>query len=106
VVDFYDDSLLWSYISAFLILRAIFLLISIGLVVLRAKDENRGYIGEVAVLWLSTTWISTVILGTRKSITASSCMYLLTPTQLSQPEPLSIFTNLRSTDQRSRLWRW
>ena len=64
MVDFYDDSLLWSYISAFLILRAIFLLISIGLVVLRVKDGDRGYIGEVAVLWLSTTWISTVILGT------------------------------------------
>jgi uncharacterized membrane protein len=41
-----------------------FLLIIIGLVVLRVKDGGRGYIRKVAVLWLSTTWVSTVILGT------------------------------------------
>jgi predicted permease len=53
---------LWSYICAFLLLRAISLLVSIGWVVLQVKDGG-CYIGEVAVNWLALTWISTVILG-------------------------------------------
>jgi predicted permease len=58
-IDFYDDSFLWNFIGAFLILRVIALVISLGMVLRNRKDG----IGEVAVLWLSLTWISTVILG-------------------------------------------
>jgi predicted permease len=61
-VDFYAVSNIWSYISAILILRAIFLLISIGWAMRQDKDGNR-YIGQVTVNWLALTWISTVILG-------------------------------------------
>ena len=59
--DFYNDSFLWNFICAFLILRAIALLIAFCVVV-RFNDGRNG-LGEVAVLWLTLTWISTVILG-------------------------------------------
>jgi predicted permease len=63
-IDFYDDSFLWTFIGAFLILRVIALIVSLGLVVLRNRDEKRkGTIGEVAVIWLALSWISTVTLG-------------------------------------------
>jgi predicted permease len=65
-VDFYDDddSFLWNFIGAFLILRVIALFVSLGIIVLRGKQlgQQRG-IGEVAVMWLTLSWISTVILG-------------------------------------------
>lgn len=60
-VDFYNDSNLWNYISAFLVLRAFALLVSIGWVFLQVKEGR--YIGQIAVNWLALSWISTVILG-------------------------------------------
>lgn len=60
-IDFYDDSFLWTFIGAFLILRVIALVISLA-IVLGRHDKQKG-IGEIAVMWLSLTWISTVILG-------------------------------------------
>lgn len=59
-VDFYSDKFIWEYISAFLILRAIALVFSF-LSVYVNKDAG---IGDVAVRWISLSWISTVILGT------------------------------------------
>ena len=58
-IDLYDDSYVWTYISAFLILRVIALIISFIAI---ARSTEKG-IGQVAVLWLTLTWISTVILG-------------------------------------------
>ncbi|KAG7368534.1 auxin efflux carrier [Nitzschia inconspicua] len=58
-MDFYSDTLLWNFFGAYLVLRAIFLVVSLILVGL---DRSKG-IGYVAVYWLSFTWISTVILG-------------------------------------------
>jgi predicted permease len=60
-IDFYDASFLWNFIGAFLILRVIALSVSFG-IVFRGKLGQRG-IGEVAVIWLTLSWISTVILG-------------------------------------------
>jgi predicted permease len=63
-IDFYDDSFLWTFIGAFLILRVIALIVSLGLVVLQNRDEKKkGTIGEFAVIWLALSWISTVTLG-------------------------------------------
>jgi predicted permease len=65
-VDFYDDSLLWNYICAFLILRAIALVVCVAWVVLihlHQPERDAGSIGQIAVQWLALTWISTVILG-------------------------------------------
>jgi len=62
VTDFYDDSFLWSFICAFLILRAIALIVSVGMVIFHLGSPN-SRIGQVAVNWLALTWISTVILG-------------------------------------------
>jgi hypothetical protein len=59
-IDFNSTSL-WSYVAAFLIIRVVALLISIG-VFLRNKDKSKS-VGEVAVVWLAQSWISTVILG-------------------------------------------
>jgi predicted permease len=63
-VDFYDDRLLWNYICAFLILRAVALALCVAWVLLftRGGPNDKG-IGQVAVQWLALTWISTVILG-------------------------------------------
>lgn len=64
-VDFYSNAFLWSYIVAFLILRAIALVIIIVAVLIanwRAKYQRYG-LGDVAVIWLAMTWISTVIVG-------------------------------------------
>ena len=61
-VDFYDDSFLWTYIGAFLILRVIALVVSIGMVIFKLGSGHTG-IGQVAVNWLCLSWISTVILG-------------------------------------------
>jgi hypothetical protein len=63
--DFYDKTFLWSYIGVFLALRAIFLLGAVAWVWLCPcpRRNERSSIGDVVVLWLSFTWISTVILG-------------------------------------------
>jgi len=63
-MDFYT-SYKWSFIGVFLILRAIALMIALLVILLtNLKDGRReSGIGNVAVLWLSLTWISTVILG-------------------------------------------
>ena len=64
-IDFYSETNIWAYIVAFLILRAASLLLALGTVLFtnwRAKRRTKG-IGHVAVMWLSLTWISTVIMG-------------------------------------------
>ena len=65
-MDFYT-AYKWSFIGVFLILRAIALIIALLVILLtnwKDKDRRRASgIGNVAVLWLSLTWISTVILG-------------------------------------------
>jgi predicted permease len=58
-IDFYDESFLWEFIFCFLILRAVGLGMSFCIVAI----VNNGGVGQVAVLWLAMTWISTVILG-------------------------------------------
>jgi hypothetical protein len=64
VVDFYDPAFSWRYIAAFLILRAFALVLCVGWVVLTStRGGQKNGIGQVAVYWLSLTWISTVILG-------------------------------------------
>jgi len=55
--DFYDDSFLWKFIFVFLILRAIALIFSF------LAAARNGNIGQVAVMWLALTWISTIIMG-------------------------------------------
>ena len=68
-INLYDDNHIWDFISAFLILRAIALLIAFLVVV--TQGHRHGHhgtgtgkgIGDVAALWLAMTWISTVILG-------------------------------------------
>ena len=58
-IDFYAEANIWSFIFAFLILRAIALLLEIFAVLLTNWEEKyraKG-LGYVAVLWLSITWI-------------------------------------------------
>lgn len=62
VVDFYDETNIWSYIGAFLVLRVIALVVSVCMVVFKLGSTQTG-IGQVAVNWLCLSWISTVILG-------------------------------------------
>jgi len=75
-VDFYDPNFEWNYICAFLVLRAIALVVSFAWVLAASLTTTRRWrekkqqqqekppgIGQVAVLWLALTWISTVILG-------------------------------------------
>lgn len=64
-IDFYSEKNIWAYIVAFLILRAISLALAIAVILFnnwRTKRRREG-IGHVAVLWLTLTWISTVIMG-------------------------------------------
>lgn len=64
-IDFCSEKNIWSYIVAFLILRAISLVLAIAVILFtnwREKRRREG-IGHVAVLWLTLTWISTVIMG-------------------------------------------
>ena len=58
-IDLYDEKFLWDFIFVFLILRALALAVACCLV---AVDKRKG-VGHIAVLWLSMTWISTIILG-------------------------------------------
>ena len=59
-IDLYNVS--WTFICIFLVLRAIALFMAFLWVWIRGDKQKDG-IGQVAVLWLSLTWISTVILG-------------------------------------------
>lgn len=73
-VDFYSDAFIWEYIGAFLLLRAVSLIVAVSLVAAQRSgvhgfgaaaraDATRSTVGDVAVVWLNFTWISTVILG-------------------------------------------
>eukprot|EP00041_Stephanoeca_diplocostata_P040111 m.3648 g.3648 ORF g.3648 m.3648 type:complete len:432 (+) comp2951_c0_seq1:116-1411(+) len=81
-VDFYSDKFIWEYIGAFILLRAVSLLLAAAVMATRryqsrrrqktsdinADNENdtspaTTIPGELAVVWLNLTWISTVILG-------------------------------------------
>ena len=63
-VNFYDDSFLWTFIAAFLVIRVIALVFCFA-VAFSGGGENDGSrgTGQVAVMWLAMTWISTIILG-------------------------------------------
>ena len=65
VIDFYTDKNIWVFISAFLVLRVMALLIAFLAVLFSNWREKRPVngLGYIAVLWLSFSWISTVILG-------------------------------------------
>lgn len=65
IIDFYTDKNVWMFISAFLILRAMALCIAFLAVLFSNWIERRpaNGLGYIAVLWLSLSWISTVILG-------------------------------------------
>jgi hypothetical protein len=60
-VDFYSDTFVWEYICCFLVLRVL----SVLLATLSVFVQNNHQInmGDIAVRWLTLTWISTVILG-------------------------------------------
>jgi predicted permease len=63
-VNFYDDSFLWTFIAAFLVLRVIALVFCFAVAISSGtKHDGAGITGQVAVMWLAMTWISTVILG-------------------------------------------
>lgn len=64
-IDFYSEKNIWAFIASFLILRAIslFLVVLHVLAINWREKQRRVGIGHVAVLWLSLTWISTVIMG-------------------------------------------
>ena len=64
-IDFYTDENVWPFIVAFLVLRFIALILAFLVILFtnwKQKRREKG-LGHVAVLWLSLTWISTVILG-------------------------------------------
>ena len=67
MIDFYDPDFDWLFMVAFLLLRVIALAFAFGFVLTKARmqpEDKTHDIGEVAVVWLALTWISTVILGT------------------------------------------
>jgi hypothetical protein len=63
-VDWYNPKFQWNFIVAFLLLRAIALVASVGWVLSSTicRDRDTG-IGQVAILWLLLTWVSSVIIG-------------------------------------------
>lgn len=61
-VDFYSQKFVWEFISVFLALRLFALAFAI-LSLLFHRDRSQIGIGDMAVRWLSLSWISTVILG-------------------------------------------
>jgi hypothetical protein len=64
IVDFYDGTFQWEYIEAFLVLRVFGLVLCVGWVLAASiRGGRQEGIGQVAVLWLALTWVSTVILG-------------------------------------------
>ncbi|KAI7841279.1 hypothetical protein COHA_005052 [Chlorella ohadii] len=56
--DLYNADV-WRFVGAFLMMRAIMLLACVVVV----GGIQRGTLGDITANWLSTTWISTVILG-------------------------------------------
>jgi predicted Kef-type K+ transport protein len=64
-INFYSEAFLWDFIVAFLILRVLALAVAILVVIstLGGRRKTNGMMGQIAVLWLAMTWISTVILG-------------------------------------------
>lgn len=63
-VNFYDDSFLWTFIAAFLVIRVIALVFCFAVAFSGGgKNDGSGGTGQVAVMWLAMTWISTIILG-------------------------------------------
>jgi predicted permease len=63
-VNFYDDSFLWTFIAAFLVIRVIALVFCFAVAFSGGgKNDGSGATGQVAVMWLAMTWISTIILG-------------------------------------------
>lgn len=63
-IDLYEDTYIWEYIGAFLIIRGIALLVSGAIIVFQSKTgHDTKTVGDIAVIWLSMTWISTIILG-------------------------------------------
>lgn len=64
-IDLYTESNVWAFIVAFLILRAIALILSLAIALFVNWNQQQRVLGlgDVAVLWLSLSWISTVILG-------------------------------------------
>lgn len=60
-VDFYSDTFVWEYICCFLVLRVLSLLLATLSVFV--QNKNQISMGDIAVRWLTLTWISTVILG-------------------------------------------
>jgi predicted permease len=64
-VDFYNPKFQWNFIVAFLLLRAIALVVSFGWVLSSTfcRGNKDTGIGQVAVFWLLLTWVSSVIMG-------------------------------------------
>ena len=64
-INFYEEEYIWSYIGSFFLLRACTLFISffIWYITRKVKGRDSLDIGHVAVIWLTISWISTVILG-------------------------------------------
>lgn len=63
VINFYDPKFSWKYICSFLILRAFALILCFVWIIATSLRGQKHGIGQVAVYWLTLTWISTVILG-------------------------------------------
>jgi predicted permease len=64
-INFYSENNIWAYIIAFLLLRVIALVVGLLLILAsnwRRKERHSG-LGDVVVIWLCLTWISTVIMG-------------------------------------------
>ena len=59
-IDFYDESNYWSFIGSFLLLRLTALVMSLVVQVIHGQTINMG---QVAIVWLCLSWISTVIFG-------------------------------------------
>lgn len=57
-VNFYDDKFSWTFIAIFLLLRAVCLVIALLTAIVQGNS-----IGHVAVIWLSLSWVSTIIMG-------------------------------------------
>lgn len=64
-VDFYSEKFIWEYIVAFLILRMLALVFSLIVILISnwRKKEPLHDLGDVILIWMCLTWISTVILG-------------------------------------------
>lgn len=68
MVNFKSVRSQWIYIGTWVTLRAVALVVSLGVVFLApslssSRLENHRGFGHVAVLWLALTWVSSVIMG-------------------------------------------